>query len=101
MTKDDFKKKIDEAGDAVITYKSLRSRKQKYNICTRDFSTKYIQEKKTRAKEDASTVLLFCWDTDSYRLLKFKSVISIFLLFGLTRDSILGILGYFSTLCVL
>ena len=57
MTKDDFKKKIDEAGDAVITYKSLRSRKQKYNICTRDFSTKYIQEKKTRAKEDASTVL--------------------------------------------
>ena len=72
MTKDDFKKKIDEAGDAVITYKSLRSRKQKYNICTRDFSTKYIQEKKTRAKEDASTVLLFCWDTDSYRLLKLK-----------------------------
>tara|TARA_B100000900_G_C20564206_1_gene710308 strand:+ start:860 stop:1123 length:264 start_codon:yes stop_codon:yes gene_type:complete len=77
MTKDDFKKKVDEAGDAVITYKSLRSRKQKYNICTRDFSTKYIQEKKTRAKEDSSTVLLFCWDTDSYRLLKFRSVISI------------------------
>ena len=77
MTKDDFKKKIDDAGDAVITYKSLRSKKQKYSICTRDFSTKYIQEKKTRAKEDASTVLLFCWDTDSYRLLKFRSVISI------------------------
>ena len=28
MTKDDFKKKIDDAGDAVITYKSLRSKKQ-------------------------------------------------------------------------
>ena len=77
MTKDDFKKKIDEAGDAVITYKSLRSRKQKYNICTRDFSTKYIQEKKTRAKEDASTVLLFCWDTDSYRILVPENVTSI------------------------
>ena len=29
MTKDDFKKKIDEAGDAVITYKSLRSKETK------------------------------------------------------------------------
>ena len=77
MTKDDFKKKIDDAGDAVITYKSLRSRKQKYNICTRDFSTKYIQEKKTRAKEDSTTVLLFCWDTDSYRLLKPTNVTSV------------------------
>ena len=77
MTKDDFKKRIDEAGDAVITFKSQKSRKQKYNICTRDFTTPYIQKKKTRAKEDSSTVLLFCWDTDSYRLLKFKSVVSI------------------------
>ena len=86
MTKDDFKKKIDEAGDAVITYKSLRSRKQKYNICTRDFSTKYIQEKKTRAKEDASTVLLFCWDTDSFRLLKPANVTSVVPLSSVLRN---------------
>ena len=31
--------------------------------------------KKTRAKEDASTVLLFCWDTDSYRLLKYFEIL--------------------------
>ena len=30
---------------------------------------KYIKEKKNRAKENDRTVLLFCWDTDSYRLL--------------------------------
>ena len=77
MTKDDFKKRIDDAGDAYVTYKSRNSRKQKYNICTRDFSTPYIKNRKNRAKESSDTVLLFCWDTDSYRLLNFKDVIKI------------------------
>ena len=77
MTKDDFKKKLDDAGDAVITYRSKNSRRLKYNICTRDFSTPYIKEKKNRAKEAHDTVLLFCWDTDSYRLLMPKNVTSI------------------------
>jgi hypothetical protein len=77
MTKDDFKKKLDDAGDAVITYRSKNSRRLKYNICTRDFSTKYIAEKKNRAKESKDTVLLFCWDTDSYRLLMPNNVTSI------------------------
>ena len=77
MTKDDFNKKLDEAGDAVITYRSKNSRRLKYNICTRDFSTTYIKEKKNRAKESHDTVLLFCWDTDSYRLLMPKNVTSI------------------------
>jgi len=77
MTKDEFKQKLDEAGDAVITYRSKNSRRLKYNICTMDFSTPYIQEKKNRAKEANDTVLCFCWDTDSYRLLMPKNVTSI------------------------
>jgi len=77
MTKDEFKRKLDEAGDAVITYRSKNSRKLKYNICTSDFSTPYIAEKKNRAKESKDTVLLFCWDTDSYRLLLPNNVTSI------------------------
>lgn len=77
MTKDEFKQKLDEAGDAVITYRSQNSRRLKYNICTMDFSTPYIQEKKNRAKEANDTVLCFCWDTDSYRLLMPKNVTSI------------------------
>ena len=52
MTKDEFKQKLDEAGDAVITYRSKNSRRLKYNICTRDFSTPYIKEKKNRAKDE-------------------------------------------------
>ena len=51
MTKDEFKKKLDDAGDAVITYRSQNSRRLKYNICTMDFSTPYIKGKKNRAKK--------------------------------------------------
>ena len=77
MNKDDFKKKLDDAGDAVITYRSKNSRRLKYNKCTRDLSTPYIKEKKNLAKEAHDTVLLFCWDTDSDRLLMPKNVTSI------------------------
>lgn len=77
MKKDEFKRRLDDAGDAIITYRSQNSRKLKYNVCTRDFSTQYIKEKRNRAKESAGTCLLFCWDTDSYRLLVPENVTSI------------------------
>ena len=77
MRKEDFKKKVHEFGDAVITYRSTNSRKQKYNVCTLDFSTEYIKGKSNRSTETEDTVLLFCWDTDSFRLLKPSSTISI------------------------
>jgi len=77
MKKPDFERKVDDAGDAVITYRSQNSRKLKYNVCTRDFTTPYIQRKKNRAKEGQHTSLLFCWDTDSYRILVPENVTSI------------------------
>ena len=86
MTKDEFNKKLDDAGDAVITYRSKNSRRLKYNICTRDFSTPYIKEKKNRAKESTETLLLFCWDTDSFRLLKPASVTSVVPLASILRN---------------
>ena len=77
MTKDEFKRTVVQCGDAIITYRSANSGKLKYNVCTLDFSTPYIQEKRNRAKEDDGNVLLFCWDTDSYRLLRPSNVTSI------------------------
>jgi len=77
MKKLEFEKKLDDAGDAVITYRSQNSRKLKYNVCTRDFSTQYIKGKKNRAKEGQHISLLFCWDTDSYRILVPENVTSI------------------------
>ena len=74
MTKEELAKLVNEYGDAIITYRSEKSKKLKYNVCTLDFTTPYIQQKKTRTKETSETLLLFCWDTDSYRLLKSKNV---------------------------
>ena len=77
MKKLELRALVAEYGDAVITYRSQNSKKLKYNVCTLDFSTHYIACKKSRAKERADTLLFFCWDTDSYRLLRPESVTSV------------------------
>ena len=77
MKKQELTALVTEYGDAIITYRSENSKKLKYNVCTLDFSTPYIQSKKNRAKETSNTLLLFCWDTDSYRLLKPSNVTSV------------------------
>ena len=86
MNKEELKKKVETAGDAIITYKSPNSRKTKYNVCTLDFTTPYIQDKKNRAKEDEQTVLMFCWDTDSLRLMKADNVTSVMPLANVLRN---------------
>ena len=77
MKKEELAQIVEEYGDAIITYRSENSKKLKYNVCTLDFSTPYIQQKKNRATESDDTLLLFCWDTDSYRLIKPKNVTSV------------------------
>ena len=86
MNKQEFKDTVTKCGDAVITYRSANSNKLKYNVCTLDFSTEYIQHKKNRAKESKDNVLLFCWDTDSYRLLRPENVTSIVPLSNILRN---------------
>lgn len=87
MKKEELAQVVEEYGDAVITYRSENSKKLKYNVCTLDFSTPYIQQKKNRATESKDTLLLFCWDTDSYRLLKPESVTSVVPLSSVLRNS--------------
>ena len=77
MKKEEFVQKVSECGDAVITYRSQNSNRLKYNVCTLDFDNEYIQSKKNRAKANSHQVLLFCWDTDSFRLLVPDNVTSI------------------------
>ena len=86
MKKDEFLRTVSDCGDAIITYRSTNSKKLKYNVCTLDFDNKYIQSKKNRAKETPDSVLLFCWDTDSYRLLQPKNVTSIQPLSSILRN---------------
>lgn len=77
MTKDELITAVRDFGDATITYRSLESKKLKYNVCTLDFSNEYVQTKSNRAKETDDTVLLFCWDADSFRLIRPSSVTSV------------------------
>jgi hypothetical protein len=77
VKKEELAQLVQEYGDAIITYRSENSKKLKYNVCTLDFSTSYIQGKRNRAKESSDTLLTFCWDTDSYRLIKPKNVTSV------------------------
>ncbi len=86
MKKEELAQLVNEYGDAVITYRSENSNKLKYNVCTLDFSTPYIQNKKNRAKESEKTLLLFCWDTDSFRLLKPANVTSVVPLSSVLRN---------------
>ena len=86
MKKQELAQLVHEYGDAIITYRSAHSKKLKYNVCTLDFSTPYIQEKRNRAKETEETLLLFCWDTDSYRLLRPANVTSVVPLSSLLRN---------------
>ena len=86
MKKEELARLVDEYGDAVITYRSENSNKLKYNVCTLDFTTPYIQQKKNRAKESDETLLLFCWDTDSFRLLKPRNVTSVVPLASVLRN---------------
>jgi hypothetical protein len=77
VKKEELTSLVRDYGDAVITYRSKNSRKLKYNVCTIDFDNSYIQEKANRAKETDDTLLLFCWDTNAYRLLSPNNVTSV------------------------
>jgi len=88
VKKEELADLVREQGDSVITYRSENSNKLKYNVCTLDFSTPYIQGKKNRAKESKDTILMFCWDTDSYRLLKPASVTSVIPLSSILKNEV-------------
>lgn len=77
MNKEKLISLVTEYGDATITYRSMESKKLKYNVCTLDFSNEYIAAKDNRARETEDTVLMFCWDADAFRLLRPSSVTSV------------------------
>ncbi len=77
MKKEEARKKIEEAGDAIVTYRGENSGKQKYNVVTLYFKTPYIRARKTHAVEDDTQLLVWSWDTDSFRLIKTDLITSI------------------------
>ncbi len=70
-------KLLKEYGDAIINYESIESKKFKYVVATLDFNNNHIQTKHNRAKETDDTLLVFCWDIDSFKLIKVEQVTSV------------------------
>ena len=58
MKKEELARLVNEYGDAVITYRSENSHKLKYNVCTLDFSTPYIQKKEQAKENDETSFML-------------------------------------------
>lgn len=78
MIKDLFLSKMEQAGDAIITYRSPNSKKLKYNVCTMDFSNcEYIKNKRNNFKVQEGCILMFCWDTNSFRQINIRAVTNI------------------------
>ena len=89
MIKSELEKLITEYGDAIVNYRSQNSNKLKYCVCTLDFRTPYIQKKKkNKLKEPEGTLLVFCWDTDSFKMLKYAQVTSVTPLGAVLRNNI-------------
>lgn len=77
MDKKELVSLLTEYGDAIITYVSQNSNKSKYNVCTIDFENDYIKKKRCKAKVTGDTILTFCWDTDTFRLIRPSNVTSV------------------------
>jgi hypothetical protein len=72
-----FLELMNEYGDAYVVYISPISRKEKFVVATADFNNKYIKTKPRPPrtnKLDAHKVLLFCWDTDSWKVLDARDI---------------------------
>ncbi len=77
MHKSKLIKLLREYGDAIINYESIESKKFKYVVATLEFDNKHIQTKHNRARESEDTLLVFCWDIDSFKLIKVDQVTSV------------------------
>ena len=79
MDKDVFIKLMNQYGDAVITYISPVSKREKFNVGTIDINNRYIQNKLRNSPItlDPTKVLTFCWDTDSARQIDPLTVVNV------------------------
>lgn len=88
MNKEDLRRKILEAGDAIVTYRGEQSNKVKYNVVTLDFNNEHIKQRKTHATETDNTVLAWAWDTDSFRQVRADLVVSVVPLANVLKNDV-------------
>ncbi len=76
MRQEQIRNTIDKYGESIVNFRSIKSKKLKYVVCTRDFDNDYIDSKKIPA-EQHNRVLVFCWDSDAFKQLNTELVTSV------------------------
>lgn len=65
------------AGDATINFKSKNSGKARYVVGTMDFDNKYIKTKRKPEFKAEDGILVFCWDSDGFKVIDPEKVTSV------------------------
>ena len=77
MQKAEFIKKMRDYDMAVVHFISPISKKEKFNIATLDFDNPYIRSKSRVARIEKGKLLMFCYDTDSFKQIDPKAVVRV------------------------
>lgn len=76
MRTENIRNSLSKYGDAIVNYRSVNSKKLKYIVCTVDFDNDYIQ-RKVKPDEQKDRILVFCWDSDTFKQLNSELITSI------------------------
>lgn len=76
MRKEQIRNDLLKYGETIINYRSVNSKKLKYIVCTVEFDCPYIS-KKNKPREQKGKILVFCWDSDTFKQLDTTLVTSL------------------------
>lgn len=76
MRKEQIRNSLSKNGESIVNYRSVNSKKLKYIVCTVDFDNEHIRSK-SKPNEQEGRILVFCWDSDTFKQLNTLLVTSI------------------------
>ena len=76
MRQEQIRKSLISYGESIVNYRSANSKKLKYVVCTTDFDNPYIKDKSV-PYEQSNRILVFCWDSDTFKQLNTELVTSV------------------------
>ena len=76
MRKEQIRNSLIKHGESIVNFRSVNSKKLKYIVCTTDFDNPYIKTK-SRPQEQKDKILVFCWDSDTFKQLNTNLITSV------------------------
>lgn len=85
MRKEQIRNDLIKYGESIVNYRSVNSKKLKYIVCTVDFDNPYIQSKPYPREQD-DRILVFCWDSDTFKQLNAELITLVEPLYKVLRE---------------